>query len=169
MNSTTLRTLWTRNNVTTLKLDLENNNREENDTSVKTSNQIIPFIKTVKEIISNFELLNELEVEGEVLYYYKQWQVNVFESTSPTELEYMLNMISSSLTYNVIYSESVENILNYYNIGNELRSNGFFSVEGNILFLYVSVYIAKTFDGAVITNPQVKLQINIKPFLTVKN
>ena len=169
MSKNTLRTLWTRNNVTTLKLDLENNNREENDTSVKTSNQICPFIKTVKEITSNFELLNELEVEGEVLYYYKQWQVNVFESISPTELEYMLNMISSSLTYNVIYSESVENILNYYNIGNELRSNGFFSVEGNILFLYVSVYIAKTFDGAVITNPQVKLQINIKPFLTVKN
>ena len=169
MNSTTLRTLWTRNNVTTLKLDLENNNREENDTSVKTSNQICPFIKTVKEITSDFELLNELNVEGEVVSYFKQWQVIVYESANPTEFNYMINLITSSLSYNVIYNESIENVLDFYNMGNELRSNGFFSVERSILFFYVSVYIAKTFDGAVITNPQVKLQINIKPFLTVKN
>lgn len=169
MNQTTLRTLWTRNNVTTLTLDNENTNRQSNDTSVKTSNKIIPFIKQVQEFTSAFELLNELIVDGEVVSYFKQWQVIVYESDNPTELEYMTNLVSSSLSYNIIYSESVENVLDYYNMGNELRSNGFFSVEGNILFFYVSVYIAKTFSGAVITNPLVKLQINIKPFLTVKN
>jgi hypothetical protein len=169
MNQTTLRTLWTRNNVTTLTLDNENTNRQSNDTSVKTSNKIIPFIKQVQEFTSAFELLNELIVDGEVVSYFKQWQVIVYESDNPTELEYMTNLVSSSLSYNIIYSESVENVLDYYNMGNELRSNGFFSVEGNILFFYVSVYIAKTFSGAEITNPTIQLQVIIKPFLTVKN
>ena len=169
MNSTTLRTLWTRNNITTLALGAENTNRQSNDVSVKTSNQIIPFIKKVQEFTSEFELLNELTVDGEVVSYFKQWQVIVYESDNPTEFNYMINLITSSLSYNVIYSESVENVLDYYNLGNELRSNGFFSAEGNVLFFYVSVYIAKTLSGAEITNPQAKLQITIKPFLTVKN
>jgi hypothetical protein len=169
MNPTTLRTLWTRNNITALALDAENTNRQSNDVSVKTSNQIIPFIKKVQEFTSAFELLNELTVDGEVVSYFKQWQVIVYESDNPTEFNYMINLITSSLSYNIIYDESVENVLDFYNLGNELRSNGFFSVEGNILFFCVSVYIAKTFPGAEITNPQAKIQIVIKPFLTVKN
>jgi hypothetical protein len=169
MNSTTLRTLWTRNNITTLALGAENTNRQSNDENIHIANKIVTCIKQVQEFNSAFELLNELTVDGEVVSYYKQWQVIVYESDNPTEFNYMINLITSSLSYNVIYSESVENVLDYYNLGNELRSNGFFSVEGNVLFFYVSVYIAKTFSGAEITNPQAKLQIVIKPFLTVKN
>jgi hypothetical protein len=164
-----LRTLWIRNNITTLTLDNENTNRQSNDENIHTANKIVTCIKQVQEFTSAFELLNELTVDGEVVSYFKQWQVLVYESDNPTEFNYMINLITSSLSYNIIYDESVENVLDFYNLGNELRSNGFFSVEGNILFFYVSVYIAKTFDGAEITNPQVKLQITIKPFLTVKN
>ena len=169
MNSNTLRILWTRNNITSLALGNENTNRQSNDENISTSNKIVTCIKQVQEFISEFELLNELTVDGEVMSYFKQWQVIVYESDNPTEFNYMINLITSSLSYNIVYSESVENVLDFYNLGNELRSNGFFSVEGNILFFYVSVYIAKTFDGAEITNPQAKLQIIIKPFLTVKN
>ena len=122
MNSTTLRTLWTRNNVTTLGLDFENTNRQSNDTNIKTSNQIITFIKQIYELTSTFELLNELIVDGEIVSYFKQWQVRVYESSNPDELEYMINLIASSLSYNIIYSESVENVLDFYNVGNELRS-----------------------------------------------
>lgn len=169
MNNTTLRTLWTRNNITSLKLEDETLHRQNTNINVKSGNKIQPFIKQISAITSEFELLNILTIDGDVVDYYKQWQIQIYESTIPTELEYMLEMISANLAYSVIYNESVENILDYYNTGNEMRKNGYFSLEGNIIFFNVSVFISQTFGATVITNPEVKLEINIKPFLTVKN
>jgi hypothetical protein len=168
MNSITLKTLWTKNNVTTLKLELELDNRDSNDKSIKVANKIYPYLKQVREYTDEFKILDVLTVDNEDKCYYKQWQVQVYESAFPNELEYMLSLLTPNLSYNIIYNEEVENILDYYNLGNELRQMGFFSIEGNILYFNASVYIVKSYGETVITNPQAKLQIIINPFYDVK-
>jgi hypothetical protein len=170
-----LKIVFNKNDELSLKIDNEVYNRNKNDETIKTANKIYLFLKQGKEFIYDFAPLDILTVNGVNLAFYKQWQVQIYENTNPTELNYMFNLISTNLSYNIIYNEEVENILDYYNLGNELRQMGFFSLEGNVIFFNVSVYIKQIFntgsnphDYTPIINPQVKLQINIRPFLSVK-
>jgi hypothetical protein len=161
-----LRDLWDRNNKTSQDLEIENLNRKKNDTVLDTANKISTFIKRFQNFTTEFENLDELIIDDNYQYYFKQWQIQVFEADD-VELNYMLDSIAANIFYTVIYDETTENNLGYYNLGNELRQIDFFSIEGNILYFNVAVYISKAFGGEEITNPQAKLEIIIKPFLTV--
>lgn len=173
--NTEYKKLWDKSIENLAKIEVEIKNRKNNEDVIKKANQILPFIKEGKEFISEFTPLDVLVINDIPTTFYKQWQIQIFESTDPIELNYIFNLIAANLSYNLIYNEEVENVLDYYNLGNEMRQMGFFSLEGNIIFFNVSIFIQQVFyTGAnphiysPITNPQVKLQINIRPFLSIK-
>jgi DNA polymerase III delta subunit len=161
--------LWKKYDGNILKIEQEISKIRNNATSVKTANTLLTSFYQTKEFVNDFSLMDVLQVDDVDKYFYKQWQVQVFENSDPILLDYMTKVISANLSYTIVYNESVENTLDYYNLGNELRQMGFFSVEGNTLFFNVSLFIAVTYDGDPITNPEVKLQITIRPFLNVKS
>lgn len=152
-------------------IDLEKNNEIiiKNDTDINEVNKTSTFCKQFENFTSNFEALDSLIVDDNVQYYYKQWHIQVFEAENDAEMNRMIDLIGANLSYNIIYNESVENALDYYNLGSELQETSYFTIEDKILFFNVSLYIEKVWDGADITNPQVKLDITLTPFFYVKD
>jgi len=168
ISNKTLKKLWDQNDGNLTKIDKELSKLRSNEETLKKTNEISTFLKQGKILTNEFEPLDVLIVNEIPKFYYKQWQIQIYEDVNLTQLNYVFNLISANLSYNLIWSESVENVLDYYNLGNELRQMGFFSLEGNIIFFNVSVYISNPYNELVITNPEVKLQINISPFLNIK-
>lgn len=63
--------------------------------------------------------------------------------------------------------EPVENPLNYYNTGNELREIDFFEFTDSQLIFKVSVYISKPFGSGDIVVPKAKLDVVLNPFIDI--
>lgn len=168
-----LNNLWERNNKTTIDIDNQLTVRSNNDSLIKQANQISNFSKLFQGLGTEFSLLSSLIIDDAEQYYYKKWQIQILELTDnellSIESNIILDLIGANLNYNIIYNESTENQLEFYNLGSELKEVSFFTIEGNILFFNVSLFIKKVFDGAEIINPQAKIDIKIKPFYTIKN
>jgi len=164
---TLIRNIWDRNKITENNLSNEEQKTNLNISKLNQANKIVSSLRQNQIFTVDFAILDELLI-GNNQYYYKQWKIKVFTSDTLAETLYMLNLIGPNLVYNISYSEAVNNVLAYYNIGNELKQISFFTIEGNDIYFNAAVYISKTFDGAVITNPLVKLEVVISPFLTIR-
>jgi hypothetical protein len=161
-----IRNLWDRNNKTSIQVDKESLNRTQNDDTRLSVNKISPFLKQVQTISTEFALLTEYIVNDNEQYYFMSWQIPVFEGEE-ADIDRVLELYASSINYDIIYSDAGGDFLDFYNTGKELQEMSFFSVEGTILYYNVSIVIGKAFHGVPIVNPQVKLEVNIKPFITV--
>jgi hypothetical protein len=161
-----IRKLWDRNNQTSIQLDKETLNRTQNDDTRLSANKISPFFKKVQTFSTEFATLNEFVVNDNEAYYYNFWQIQIFEGEE-TDMDRMLDLYASSINYDIIYQEAGGDFLDFYNTGKDLQEMSFFSVEGNVLFYNVSLVIGQTYKGVPVVNPQVKLEVNVKPFFTV--
>lgn len=156
-------------NEKTLKnINLEQVNQDNNSIIVLDGNKISTSFKKPKTFIESYDYLDELIVDDNEKYYYKQWEVKLFEG-STSDINYIINLFGANLSYNIFYRMSNTNILDFYNTGMELREVSFLTVYNTSIYLYVSVFISKVFGGEEIVNPEAQLEITIKPFLHVAN
>ena len=159
--------LWERNQRTSINIESENKNRQQNNDNLIVANKISPFGKIYQTFTTNFEVLNVLIINNNEQYFYREWQIQIYEGQLLAEVVRMADFMAANLTYNIVYDGAIYNALDYYNLGSELHQMSFYTIEGLILFFNASVYISKSFGGVEITNPSVKLDIKIKPFLTI--
>jgi len=158
--------LQNRNFVTSEHISKETKNRVSNEDAIIEANKILTFIKQYGFYVSEYALLQELIISDKEKHYYNSWKVPIYEASDITDLERMIPLYASSIGYNLIYQNVGGDLLDFYNTGEELQECSFFTIEGNILLYNVSVVISKAFSMAntEITNPQVKLELTIKPF-----
>jgi len=164
----TLKDLQYKAFITAEKLSQEKKSREDNETARETANTILAFIKQCHAYVTAFERLKELVIDEEESHFYNSWQFPVYEVAEgqEAELESLIPLFVSSITYKVIYQDAGGDLLDFYNTGEELQECSFFTVEGKILVYNVSVVIKQAFGRPLlrVINPQAKVEININPF-----
>jgi hypothetical protein len=162
------RDLWEQNSETSKAIQVEQDNVLKNADVVKAVSKIDTTIISWKVFTTEFGLMDSLIIDDNHEYYFKEWKIKLFEGTL-SEVNNLIDNIMANTSFEVIYNDSIQNFLDFYNMGNELRQVDFFTIEAdNSIWITIAVSIIKPFQGHAIINPQVKLDIALKPFTSTR-
>lgn len=162
-----LRLIWERSKETEIKITTERERREQNQRDLIELNYLLTTNKKVSKFTTDLEHLNELVISDDEQYFYKQFEVIVFQGSEENVTQYS-DLIISKTQWKIIYSEPVENPFGYYNTGKELQETGFWQITPTQVILKVSTYISKIFDSEDLINPQAQLEIILNPLVSIK-
>ena len=163
-----LETLFEQEKVT------KNNILSENDKNVRNVylrkqaillSQILPKISNQT---TEFENINVLEIDGEIKYIYKEWEIYLTDSFA-VEAEILSTFILPYITYNIIYEEAEDNDLDFYNTELDLQQTSFYELQNEVLILHISAYMTQYTGGTPLIVPRAKVIVNFQnPFRILK-
>lgn len=157
------------NKKTSINIQKEQDIESKNKIAISDSNSMITQVRRCMVFTSNLESLESLVVDDNHKYYYKQWETLIFTASTVSEAEYILDLISANISYNIYYQPTVQQFLDYYNTGEEIRECSFLTLKDRQIIFTVSLFIQKPFGGEEITIPQVKLITTVTPFARINS
>jgi hypothetical protein len=140
----------------------------ENYVYFLTANNLTMNLSKIQDKSTEFASMEPFvdDDESEISILYKQWRIQIYTSQT---LENDLNFIIPFIKYNVIFQEEANNNISYCSRTTDLQVSDFYEVNEDKLFLNVSLYIKKSYNGATLVVPNVKLRISIKNDLMINN
>lgn len=164
----TLKDIWEKDKLTTTNIRLEQQRLVRNIENMSTANRSVPVTNKFSSYATDYAHMDELIVSETEQYFYKQFSILLFQGT-PDDVEVIAKMLSPNLSSQVIFDETIENPLGFYNTGNEMKVIKFYELKDTDLTYNVAVYLSKPFGGAELVNPQIKLDITVKNYVQVRN
>jgi len=162
----TLQHLWEAAKVTRTNFDQQFARLEKSIGNVKIGNlSTVTFSKAVTTM-TDFAHMDELIVSDTEQYFYKQWDITVYQGEA-SAIDDMAALIAPNLTYNILFQEPETNPFAFYTSGQEMKNIAFYEIKDTDLILHVSLFLSKPFDAGEIINPQVSLEVAIRPLYKV--
>jgi len=142
------------------------------------ANRSFGFFKSTNDISTEFTpvdlFIEDIDSEDlektKVTAIFKHWDISVYVNRfSSTTLEEDLDYILPLLKYEIIYQDTIEGNLTYYNSNDDLHSVYFYEIRDEELILHVSFLARKAFDGPDMLAPQAKLRVSFSQSITMNN
>ena len=162
-----LRKIWEKRKNTSDNLANEFEKRDINSNQLIDLNFLLVTNKKRSKFVSDFQHLNELYISDSEHYFYKQFETVIFQGSEALVSKYA-DLIMAKTRWKIVYTEPVENALQYYSTGKELQQTGFWEITPTQVILKVSTYISKVFNSDDLINPQASLEIILEPLINVK-